>query len=784
MLVLTPLVAAAAGALLALWLGAAALALWSGLKRRALAVDDSRHGRRIQALLDSAPALPVVIHRDGAIDAPPRLADWLGLPDTPERLEALGGPGAGLHPDDVAAIAEDIDAARHAGRPFARAVRAQGSTRTLLVRGAPAADAVAPAGAVVLWVFDATESQAEIGRLTDEAARLAKAIEALSGLIEASPIPMWHRGPDLRLTLVNSAYVKAVEAESAADVVARGLELVEMAPGRNPIAAAASARETGESVSRVVPATIAGERRSLLVVDVPLGDAGVAGYAIDVEELEQSRAAFKRFMEAERDMLDRLSAGVAQFGPDRSLTFYNQPFVRLFAMRPDWLADRPEFDRVLERMRESGRLPEVRDFRAWREEKRGWFTDASDGQEESWILSGGTHLRVVAQPLPDGGLLLIFEDRTEQVALASARDTLLRVRAATFDNLFEAIGVFAGDGRLQLWNQKFREVWALDETFLDSHPRVDALAETAARMLANPSRAALIRELVRVATIERKQRSGRVAMKDGRHFEFAAVPLPDGNALFTMLDVSDSRRIEAALREKNEALEAADRVKTAFVANMSYELRTPLTSIGGFAEMLAGGYAGDLSPIAGDYVTAILESVARLGSLIDDVLDLTQSEAGALPLERKSVDLARLAREAAAAIAPQAGEKGLAFEVALDPSLGSVSGDARRLRQALDHLLRNAVRFTPEGGQVVLKGEGDRDHARIAVSDNGPGMDAGTQARAFDRFSRTGEARERGASLGLGLPLARQFVEAHGGELTLISAPGEGTAVTIELPRG
>ena len=205
-------------------------------------------------------------------------------------------------------------------------------------------------------------------------------------------------------------------------------------------------------------------------------------------------------------------------------------------------------------------------------------------------------MRVVAQPLPDGGLLTIFEDRTEQIQLASARDTLLRVRTATFDNLFEAVGVFASDGRLNLWNNRFKELWGLEEEQLAGHPRVDALTPLLAPKLKRASHAGLVRELVRSATVERKQRTGRVSLIDGREFEFAAVPLPDGNALFTMLDISDSRKVEAALRDRNEALEEADRLKTAFVSNMSYELRTPLTSIGGFAEMLAEGYGGALPP--------------------------------------------------------------------------------------------------------------------------------------------------------------------------------------------
>ena len=293
-------------------------------------------------------------------------------------------------------------------------------------------------------------------------------------------------------------------------------------------------------------------------------------------------------------------------------------------------------------MREAGNLPEVRDFPDWKEEHRAWFTAGLAADEEDWLLPGGKHLRVVAQPLPDGGLLIIFEDRTEQIQLASARDTLLRVRTATFDNLFEAVGVFASDGRLNLWNNRFRELWGLDEEQLAAHPRVDALTPLLAAKLKRASHAGLVRELVRSATVERKQRSGRVSMLDGREFEFAAVPLPDGNALFTMLDISDSRKVEAALRDRNEALEEADRLKTAFVSNMSYELRTPLTSIAGFAEMMAAGYAGELPGTASDYVAAILESVGRLGALIDNVLDLTQSDTGSLLLAEEEVDLARL----------------------------------------------------------------------------------------------------------------------------------------------
>jgi signal transduction histidine kinase len=773
----------AAGAVILLLILAGAVLVFQGLQARAEAAGALAETARLLAMLRSAPAMAMVVRADARVEMPERMADWLGLATPPRFLPDLSDGEGGLTADDAAALTEDVAAAQRAGRPFVRSVRPQGSSRAITLRGARAPAEAGSPGTVVVWAFDATESEGEIARLSADTLRLGNAYDALTGLIEAAPLPMWYRGPDLRLGMVNSAYVTAVEGRDAADVVLRGVELIEGSDRGGPLAGAAQARDIGRPYEQVVPATIGGARRSLRLYDVPLPTGGVAGFAVDIEDLEQARAGQKRFAEAQRAMLDRLSAGVAQFAGDRGLVFCNQPFRRMFAMRTEWLADRPEFDRVLDRMREANRLPEVRDFPAWRGERRDWFTETTAAIEENWDLPSGRHLRVVAQPLPDGGLLLIFEDRTEQVQLASARDTLLRVRTATFDNLFEALGVFAADGRLQLWNNRFRALWGVEEEFLSSHPRVDAFAEAAASKLATPSRAALIPELVRSATVERQQRGGRVAFADGRHFEFAGVPLPDGNALFTMLDITDSRRAEQALRDRANALEAADRVKTEFVANMSYELRTPLTSISGFAEMLHGGYAGKLTKKADAYVESILESVERLGLLVDDVLDLTVAEREGAELQRTDVDLAATARAAAETILPAAKRRKLDFAVEVARSAGRVSGDPRRLKEVIEHLLRHAVAATPEGGRILLHADGSATAARIIVSDNGPGMDADSVAHAFDRFAEPGIQPTGERALGLGLPLARQFVEAHGGTIGLVSEPGEGTLVTVELPR-
>ena len=780
---LTPTALALIALVCGAWLALAAWAVATGLRHRREGRAGSARAAQLEALLESGPAVPLLVHDDGTARGGVRLAAMLGLADLPGSLGALSDGASGLAEADLGPLGAAVRESAATGGPVTLSLRPQSSARVLRVEGGPA-PAPYPPRSVLLWFTDATDAEERSLALGGEAARLTAALDALSALIEAAPFPIWHRGPDLRLAMVNSAYVAAVEADDAMTVIKSGIELVDESEGRTPLSQAAAVRGRGEPVARTVPATVAGERRTVTVVEVPLGETGVAGYAIDVEDREQARTELARFVRAQRDMLDRLSAGVAQFSRERQLIFSNQPFSRLFELRPDFLADGPEFNRVLDAMRETGNLPEVRDYPDWKGERGRWFTSGLAAEEEDWLLPSAKHLRVVAQPLPDGGLLLIFEDRTEQIQLASARDTLLRVRTATFDNLFEAVGVFASDGRLHLWNNKFRALWDFEEEQLAAHPRVDALVPHIAGKLKNPNHAGLVRELVRSATVERKQRGGRVGLLDGREYEFAAVPLPDGNALFTMLDITSSRLVESALRERNEALEEADRLKTDFVSNMSYELRTPLTSIGGFAEMLAGGYAGQLSPTAWDYVTAIMESVARLSALIDNVLDLTQSDSGSLLLAEEQVDLADLCGEVAADLAPLGAERGIEFVQSLDPSVGVVTGDRRRLGQAIGNVLRNAFQFTQSGGRVLLHAVGDGTGAAITVSDDGPGIALPEQARVFDRFNRSMSASAgRSGAVGLGLPLARQFVEAHGGTIELHSEPGEGTTVTIHLPR-
>ena len=767
--------------LLAAWTAAAAgLLIAAGSRNRE--AEASRHAaRRLARMIDEAPAIPLLVRSDGRIEGSARLAHWLGLPKMPEYLSELHrDQETGLSEDQLAELTGHVRRAQKTAAPFRMELSVPGSQRSLALRGSLADAQISPGGAAIVWVFDFSESETELARMREETSRAKGDFAALVNLIEAAPMPMWFRGKDTRLRLVNASYVEAVDGGSADNVIASQIELVEAVDGLTAAQIAGQAAQQSQPIERIVQATIDGERRALRISDLPVQGEGIAGYAVDIEDMEQQARGHRAYSEAQRSMLDRLSVGVAQFDGARKLAFANQPFRRIFAIRPGSGAQGMAFERWLSEARDEGRTPEVRDFPAWRAEHSNWFS-GGETKEENWPLADGTHLAIIAQPMPDGGLMLIAEDKTEQLALSATRDTMLRTRTATFDSLFEALAVFSPDGKLQVWNRTFASTWGVEEALLDSHPGADVLIEAIAPSLSRPPRAKAIGETIRSATLDRKEKAGRIAMADGRTLEFAGVPLPDGNGLLTALDVTANEQAETALRERNQALEAADQVKTRFLANMSYEFRTPLTSIGGFAELLDSGIAGDLSPQGREYTQAIIESVGRLTEQVENVLDLSQGEAGLLPIAKQKLELQRfvtgVVREREQAIL----DKGLSLDLR-GSQTAKLEADPRQLGRAVGHLLDNAIEATPKGGKLLVDLSRKKDGVRIIVSDNGRGMTAEELSRAMDglRPSSDGEGLER--RQGLGIPLARQLTELHGGSLEIQSKRGVGTTAIIHLP--
>jgi signal transduction histidine kinase len=355
---------------------------------------------------------------------------------------------------------------------------------------------------------------------------------------------------------------------------------------------------------------------------------------------------------------------------------------------------------------------------------------------------------------------------------------LTKVRRATLDHLFEGIAVYGSDGRLKLHNPAYLALWELSEDDVAGEPHIGEILEKTRAQLDNSGDwdARKGRTISKITA--QAPASGPVYRTDGSMLQEATVPLPDGNVLVTYLDVTDTARYERVLRERNEALETAGRLKSEFVANVSHELRTPLNAVIGFAEILTNQYFGDLNPRQLDYSRGILQSSQQLLGLINDIIDLATIEAGYMVLETGRVEIFEMLKTVLALTGGRAKSRGLEIELCCPPDIGAIAADERRLKQALFNLISNAIKFTPPGGAIRIEAERREGELLLTVADSGIGIPPSDQARMFEKFER-GTPR---SGAGLGLSLVKSLIDLHGGAVTIDSAAGRGTTITCRLP--
>ncbi len=682
----------------------------------------------------------------------------------PRRVLAFG---TWLDPERARAMERAVEELRAVGKSFA-------ITMPTLTGRFVEADGRAIGGRAILRIKDVSGIKREFVDLAARHHELLRDIDTMRALIQSLPSPVWARNANGRLAFVNAAYAIAVEAKDTADAVARNLDLLDHG-GRQSLEHAHAQREP---FAARLPVIVAGTRRMFDIFDLRT-DTGSAGIGIDATEIETMRAEMARMVEAHRRTLDQLPTAVAIFGANQRLTFYNAAYRALWGLPAEFLDHQPTDSAVLDRLRAARKLPEQADFRSWKGQLHAAYR-ALESHEHQWHLPDGRTLRVITTPSPEGGITYLFDDVTERLDLERRFDAMIRVQRETLDNLSEGVAVFGSDGRLRLYNPVFAGMWQLAPSALAERPHIEAVIAACRPLHGDDATWQELRGAV-TGLEQRETMARRIERHDGSVIDYATVPLPDGATLVTFHDVTDTVNVERALRERNDALEAADNLKSDFVHHVSYELRSPLTNIIGFAQLLNEPATGPLTEKQREYLGYITSSSAALLAIINDILDLATIDAGAMTLNLAAVDIRATMEAAAEGVRDRLAEQDLKLDIRALPGIGSFMGDERRIRQILYNLLSNAIGFSPNGETITLAADRRSDAVRFSVTDRGSGIPAEIMDRVFDRFeTHTSGSRHRGT--GLGLSIVRSFVELHGGTVTIDSAVGRGTTVTCVFP--
>jgi signal transduction histidine kinase len=369
----------------------------------------------------------------------------------------------------------------------------------------------------------------------------------------------------------------------------------------------------------------------------------------------------------------------------------------------------------------------------------------------------------------DGGAIYEFDEASEELRL--------RVTLEFEDELIQALRaapIRLGEGAVGRAGMARRPVQIPD--ILDDASYTGRLREVAER--------AGYRALLAVPLRREDQLVGALVLRRRvpGAFPQETIDLLQTFAAQSVLAIQNAR-LFLEIADKSRQLEAASRHKSEFLANMSHELRTPLNAVIGFSEVLLQRMFGDLNAKQDEYLKDIYASGQHLLSLINDILDLSKIEAGRMELAPAPFHLPSALENAVTLVRERAARHGIALQLEVDPRLGELVGDERKVKQVLLNLLSNAVKFTPEGGRISLKAAQKDGAVEIAVTDTGVGIAPEDQTAIFEEFRQVGhdESRKQEGT-GLGLTLAKKFVELHGGRIWVESEVGAGSTFTFSIP--
>jgi signal transduction histidine kinase len=684
-----------------------------------------------------------------------------------------------IEADDSAELANALNALRDTGKRFDLDVRTKGGT-LINVHGRPVG------AQLIVRLRDLSRLQRDFADALHLCASLEAESANLKELLNAVEFPVWTADASGLVSWSNDAF-KQRGVASASDGIVTARAVVGSKAQWTTID---EGHANGQALTTCSPAPVdqddgqTSDRLVHLATATKGGTPVTAGYAMPVSDAARYEVALANVHDVQSRMLNALNTAVCVFNAERHVAFYNAAFADLFGFQRRVLDEHPHESTVLTYLKSTRQMPESGNHRGWREQFTSAYA-ASQPQTDDWELHDGRFLRVITAPNADGGAIWLFENETEKYELKSRFTALTQVRAATLDALREGVAVFGSNGRLQLVNPAFGQLWQLsdDEVKIGAHVK-DITAPI--RDLARDRR--VIDQLVGLVGSLGHRREGiisRMTLTDERVVDLVATPLPGGATMLTANDVTASVAIEDTLRESNAALEEAARIKTTFIKHVSYELRSPLTSIIGFAQLLDDTATGPLNERQRDYLNFVLSSTQSLMALVDSILDLTTVDAGILTLSLDTIAPTDLLNDAEVGLRDRLLDTKISIDRKFDPAVPTLTVDETRMRQVLYNLLSNAVASSVHGSAVRVRTRLVEDRqggqaVEVRVVDKGRGMSTAQAKAAFEPFE-TGQ-NSVGSGAGLGLTLSRALVELHGGTMGLWSREGLGTVVRCTLP--
>ncbi len=556
------------------------------------------------------------------------------------------------------------------------------------------------------------------------------------------------------------------------------------------------------SFDRSRPANFRRQRTNGQVIDIqsdPLPDGGWTMTVSDISALARAEDEARRRAGMLDGVVRHMPHGIAVYGPDRRVAMLNAAYGQVMQGAPIAVGD--TLEEVIRRRAEAGEYGPGEPEEITRQQLQ--LADPARPSVRRRTRPSGETIDVRTAPLPDGGYMSVVTDVTPLVAAETESGRQAEAMAAMLANIRHGIVLWDRSHRIVAANPVATQLLGAPPDLLTPGRTLEEVIDAALTRgnLGDGSVGRMSAERLRARDRSLSHEEQRYT-SSGRVLEVRSDPTPDGGFVTTYTDVTTIREAEEALRLAKTAAEAANAAKSRFLAAMSHELRLPLNTVIAQSGAISRAATDKLdrmgrnAPAPGSMDPApILEAAEeihiasrRLLGTIDSILDVARLEAGRFELSDDLVDLSSLIRACVRAADASAAAAEVTLTAQLVDPLPAVRGDERRLRQALNHIVANAVKFTPAQGRVELSVLYDPSNGELQlnVADTGLGIAEGSIEQVFEPFAQAGatvgQDGGRFTGSGLGLYISRALMRAHGGDLTLQSKVGQGTIAIMHIP--
>lgn len=459
--------------------------------------------------------------------------------------------------------------------------------------------------AFFIFFADITSDRLEVDQLKLEEQELRLKLNRITSLLEKIHFPIWFKDNKGNIIFANSLFRNNFD------------NIDPFAIERNPTAGLGFI-ERGKKFFEVNEQWLANKKFAV-------------GYAIDASEKKQLKIDLKKYIESQANLLEASTHAVAIYTAEKKLKFFNQAFVKMWDLDEKWLFTSPFYEEILDEIKDKRNFPEHIDFKNFKKERIGFFKELAAPFSDCLFLPDRRTIKVSIVQHAFGGLIFTYEDITDKIALESSYKTLTAVQQKTINSLDEGIIVFNQNGKLAISNPQLGMLWNIKNLPKEFHYTkfLDLLKNKIPSGKYEDFHAKFM-----ISFNNRETCRFVLENKAKKILEILFIPLPDGAILVNFKDITTSKLFERSLKEKNKALEQIDKLKTEFLNNISYELRSPLTSIIGFSEILQKEFYGKLNDQQSKCIDAINKSTDSLLTIINDILELASMEAGHVKLSK------------------------------------------------------------------------------------------------------------------------------------------------------